>query len=1851
MSMRAILIGWLLLFVLSACQQQKKFTGFDEAYVPYIAAFTTGSISKVGEVTVELTTNVVGADEIGSDAGNLLTVSGGAKGSASWADRRTIVFTPTEAFTPGDQLTATLRLGDIMQVPDSLALFTFPVFITEQYIQVEIEAIVNASASNWDVKQVQGRVLSADVADPEEIQEAFTATYNGAEVAISWAHEGNRKSHLFTIEGLQRGDQDRELVLAWDKKPLGLAEGGTASAIIPSFETFEVSAVRVQQAPDQRITIEFSDPLEAGQNLAGLVVIEGINTTYSIEVNQIHLYPGTQTSGEYPLTVHQGIRNARGKALEKTFTQLVQLEELKPAVRLVGHGTIMPGSQGLVFPFEAVNLSKVDVTIIKVYADNVLQFLQVNNLEGKDEIQRVGNVLVETTVPLEPTDPSAQHRWTRYGIQLEKYINAEPGAIYHVGLSFRPSYSLYSCGSDAALQDPELDYPYMDTRWDQYEQYGYSNWDYWSSYWYGEDYSWADRDNPCRTAYYRRDRFVGRNVLASDIGLVAKLANDGTLLATASSVTTTRPLGNIVITAYDFQLQPISTLRTNAEGQIQTILKDKPFALVAESNGRYGYLKMADGNALSVSRFDVAGATYEDGVKAFLFGERGVWRPGDSIYLQMVVEDPENTLPANLPVQMTLTDPRGTVVSKTVHRPTATSWYDLRFATAEEAPTGTWTASVKVGGSTFYKRLKVETIKPNRLKIDLTTGEMEAGSDEVSLQLASRWLHGAIAGPLKYTIEGQLKAAGTRFANYGDFRFDDPSIRFYMEPAMLADDKLDARGEASITAAISEYGQAPGKLALHLTTQVFEPGGDMSVDRMSIPFDPYEAYVGIRIPKGDRSYNMLLTDKEHQVQLVALTPTGKPLADRQLEVAIYKLDYSWWWEQEGEGHVADYFSRSYARPIHRAAVTTNQKGEANYPLRINYPEWGMYLVSVTDEAGGHTTGATTFIDWPGWAGRARGERPGGAAMLSFSSDKPDYKIGDNMRLTVPSSAGGRLWVSLETGNTVVRQFWVNTDDEQTIIDIPATAAMTPTVYAHVTLIQPHAQTANDLPIRLYGIIPLQVEDPTTHLQPVLTTAAEWRPETTATVKVSEEQGRPMRYVVAVVDEGLLDLTRFTTPSPWSYFYARQALGVRTWDMYDQVLGAFGGRMEQLLSVGGDEALQTTGSNRANRFPPMVRFVGPFTLRRGQTAEHRIDVPSYVGSVRTMVIAAGDDGNYGDADKVVPVRKPLMVLATVPRVLGPQEQLTVPVSVFSMKESQRQATVDIKVTGPLTIVGASKKAVNFNGMGEQLIAFEAEVGDYTGWATIEITASSGQESAKQTIQVPVRSPNPVSTLRQTATLQVGESMNLSLSPVGMKGTNSGQLELTAIPPLHLSSRLQYLIGYPHGCVEQTTSKAFPQLFVQDLVRLQPEQVEKLEANVKTAIAKLNSFQQANGGLSYWPGLNTVDDWSSVYAGHFMLEAKARGYELPYGFLDKWLGYMQNTANQWVHTGNSNYSYSSEMIQAYRLYVLALAGKASLAAMNRLKAQPGLSARAKWRLAGAYSLAGQQSVALELARGLDITFPEERSYHTYGSAMRDKAMVLEVMVALGLQQLALPLVNELSQQMASNKVYSTQTTAYSLLALSRYAASKAGQVAATWTIGRERKQVRDDKPIHLADLSEAQLGGGTLQVTNNQQVPLYVILQRSGQPLPGNEVSFNRKVELRVVYRNREGQPLDVRSLPQGQSFTAEITVTNTTQQQIQNLALTYGVPSGWEITTGRLDDLSLGSAATTPTYSDIRDDKVLYYFNLNAGAKAVFRVGLLAAYAGRYYLPATLAEAMYDMEVAAQDAGQWIVVTPATDNLP
>ncbi|MEC8831295.1 MAG: alpha-2-macroglobulin family protein, partial [Bacteroidota bacterium] len=649
-----------------------------------------------------------------------------------------------------------------------------------------------------------------------------------------------------------------------------------------------------------------------------------------------------------------------------------------------------------------------------------------------------------------------------------------------------------------------------------------------------------------------------------------------------------------------------------------------------------------------------------------------------------------------------------------------------------------------------------------------------------------------------------------------------------------------------------------------------------------------------------------------------------------------------------------------------------KNGEGSFKLRVDYPEWGRYLVRVCDPESGHCTGKTVYMDWPGWAGRAQRENPGGASILSFSSDKKKYQVGEFATITFPASGAGRALVSIESGSMVVDAYWVDAQQGETTFNFKVTDQMAPNVFVNLTLLQPHAQTANDLPIRLYGVIPIMVEDPATKLNPEIQMPEVLVPEEEVTIKVKERDGKKMTYTLAIVDEGLLDLTRFKTPNPWHSFYAREALGVKTWDMYDMVLGAYGGNLDPMLAIGGGLDKEKKGDKKANRFKPMVKFIGPFELKSGGKNTHTIMMPRYVGSVRTMVVAAQDIA-YGAAEKTTPVRKPLMVLATLPRVVGPEEKVVLPVSVFAMEKKVNKVTVEVKPNEFFSINGPAAKVITFDEPGDQMVNFELDVASMLGIGKVQVIAKSGKEVAKYDIELDVRAPNPRIVDVLDGMIEPGETWTTEYEPFGIEGTNKGTIEVSSIPPFNLEKRLKYLVRYPHGCIEQTTSSVFPQLFLSNLMELDSKMEAKISENVKAGIKRLYSFQLSNGGLSYWPGGNTASDWGSNYAGHFLLEAQTKGYDLPAGFLKKWIKYQKKAARNWSpnNSGSQLHYYNrKDLTQAYRLYTLAAVNSPVLGAMNRLRESRSLSVQATWRLAAAYFLAGQKEVAVELINNLTM-----------------------------------------------------------------------------------------------------------------------------------------------------------------------------------------------------------------------------------------------------------------------------------------
>ncbi|HZK93669.1 MAG TPA: alpha-2-macroglobulin family protein, partial [Prolixibacteraceae bacterium] len=898
-------------------------------------------------------------------------------------------------------------------------------------------------------------------------------------------------------------------------------------------------------------------------------------------------------------------------------------------------------------------------------------------------------------------------------------------------------------------------------------------------------------------------------------------------------------------------------------------------------------------------------------------------------------------------------------------------------------------------------------------------------------------------------------------------------------------------------------------------------------------------------------------------------------------------------------------------------------------------DWGRYLF-IAKLPDGHSVSRTVYLDWP--YGSSTGAQ-GGATMLSFSPDKEKYMVGEEITVSFPSSKDGKALVSIENGSSILDKFWIETMEGQTKVSFKAKPEMAPNIYLYITYLQSHSQTVNDRPIRLYGVVSINVENPDTHLVPIIKVPDELRSQQPFTVEVSETKGMAMNYTLAIVDEGLLDITGFKTPDPWNTFFAREALGVKTWDLYDYVLGAYGGTLEKLFAVGGSDQLPDPSKQKAQRFKPIVRFLGPFSLTQNGKHKHTITLPQYTGSVRFMVVGASDNA-FGAAEKAVPVRDPLMILATVPRVIGINETVELPVSVFAQDPAMKNVEVSVNPNSLLSINGNDKMAVSFAAVGEKDVLFSLKSGTATGKGTIEVTARSGNEKATYSVEVDIRNPNPMMVTSQTDVIKASQAKDFSLQPFGAPGTGSTIVEISASLPMNLGKRLEYLIDYPHGCIEQTVSAAFSQLYINQFINLDSKKKTEIESNIRAGLDHLRKFQLADGSFTYWPGDNYPSLWGTSYAGNFIIEAENLGFVIPGELKKRWLTYQKSAANSWRKELTDR---GMVLDQAYRLYTLALANAPVLGAMNRLRETPDLPLEARWKLAAAYVLASRPEVADQL---VDMTKLEPTEYQqegiTFGSSLRDRAILLETLTLMKKKAEAFGVAKAISAALCNDQWMSTQTTASCLLAMSRFAGKNSkpdDRFKFRLTVNGKPEELVIDKVTFTKELPAFD-GKMQVKVDNLSRSDLYVTIVQKGIPLKVDVPAKQNGLKLDVAYLNADGKPVDIANLPKGSDFTAVVRVKNISFVEVDNLALTQVFPSGWEIINERLFG---GQAGSQFNYRDIRDDRVLTYFSLKMNEQKEFMVKLNATYAGTYFLPPVQCEAMYNNTVSANNSGMKVVV--------
>ncbi|CAA0125155.1 putative lipoprotein YfhM [BD1-7 clade bacterium] len=1823
-------------------------------------------VSAVGPVNIGFSQNLRGENALNQPIDGALSIMPKVPADVYFSADNQLQIQFHQPLQPATQYTLQLEPASLAGVDPSLTPMAFTIEPYRQDFSVQTAGV---TIDNSGQAEINGTLELNDAVAEETIRKVLNARIDKQPVTINFEQTSPLK-WAFTIKGIQQGRKETNVLLSWNGKELNVDKQGATTILIPAKMAFDVLSIVARQEGKQEIVVRFSQPL-ANQSLNGLVSINGKEPQRTrINGNELKVYPTKALSGDVTLTLESGIKAANNKRLsdnvEKTLTFLTHL----PGVKFADNTYILPSGSNRI-PIKAVNVDSVQITAYKLPRNNLGDFLRYNSIDRSYLDNNSTVTLWRKTYSLpEP----ANDQWKTFQLELMDLAKDGNNDVIALQLSIDAGNTTLTCNSDAAPISDALPTPDWQTDNDNqpswvskyYESQGY--------------YNWRDRRDPCKNAYYQANNDgLAKSVryfLPSDLGIIAKMAADHSMRITITNLKTSDPIDKASVVLYDNQNQQIGETQTNAEGFANITPAQPPAYMIVESGKTLGFLRVNRNDALSTNNFDVGGKAVSGTIKGFFYAERGVWRPGDAIHLNFIVEDKSGRFDPSHPLTVDFFDPKGTKVAQQTQARPVGGIYAFTLKTAESAPTGNWRAVIRYGGNYFSKVIPVETIVPNRLKMALEFSETPiiASKQPTDVSLSASWLNGATAKNLKADIKLVANATKTRFTGFSQYLFDDPARTLKTRPQEIFNGKLDAKGDA--TAQLPNLSNnAPGALALTFTTRVFENSGAFSTQYQTVNYLPYDNWVGINVPNGSGWGGAIGRDDTLEVDFVTLTPSGEPTSGQNLDLTVYKLGWSWWWDS-ADNDLSRYISGRHSQVMANKKLTTNNDGHANWQLRGADFGWGRYLIRVCDNTSGHCSGKIAYI---GWSSNAANEN--GAEFLTLTTEKSTWVAGETARIKVPEIAPAatsptaapndtsttqyRWLLTLETASRVIDQRWV-TPDSTNHIDVALTADMAPNVYAHLTLIQALDNKQNDRPVRMYGIVPLLVEDPLALLQPEITAPESVRPNQTLRVQIGEKSHRRMAYTLAVVDEGLLSITNYQTPDPHGTFFSREKLGVLTWDLYQWVSSAVQGRFYPAIQIGGsDSGEDDEAQSHRRRFPPVVRFIGPFELETGATASHEIDIPNYMGAVRIMVVAAHDNlkiggevqqAAYGSASQSVTVSQPLTLLTTLPRVLGPQESLDVPVTVFANDEKVRRVDVTSETNNLLKPVTANAE-ITFNEPGDKIAELRYHVADHVGQARFDVKATAGngagQETASDTVFIDVRSANQPQTQVQSQWLEAKQTTALQLTPIGIAGTNISQIGFSQLPNIDLTEQLTYLIGYPHGCIEQTTSKAFPQLYLGRLTPLSDVQKSEISENVRAAIEKLHRFQNTDGSFDYWPWGNSYNPWANTYAGHFLIEARKMGFVVPQAMLASWLSNQRDIASG---AGSRAYYFATD---AYTLYALALAGEPDFAAMNRLKAKMEQSANktpgyAQALLGAAYATAGVKDTAKALIKQAQSPrrFTEKAAY-TYGSSLRNQAITVIAQQAAGDHTAALTSAQKMAEAMQPERWYSTQSRAFALIALGEIAEDLGkANAPVSYRINDGQWQTTALSGA-FARIGISQPGQLNVEFRNDGTTPVFVSLTNQGVPANGNEKAISDNLKLEVTFADSNGNPIDVSRLQQGTDIVATVTVTATNNTlEYNDLALITVMPSGWQISDSRLDQSKMPDGVT---YQDIRDDRVLSYFSLlnSRSDRRIIRRSITlsfninASFKGRFYLPTWQVGAMYDDNIKAATKGQWVEVIDET----
>lgn len=1724
---------------------------------------------------------------------NYVNIEPKVNGAFRWNSPSELVFSPAEGFQPSTEYKLTISKEILKGSNEKVSKKN----VSKEVISFHTPYLQPMDVQTyWDIDKTGQAVVKAKTnfnypVDNESLNKNISIDASG--VTQNFIVENTATTSSPNVVLTNFGTKKEASVVKINlEKGIMMAGGGHSTKqkfnlenVIPS--ALELAIVNIEPAFENDkgyIKIKTSQRLDGRSLGKGYTISPAVETTAEATENELLIRGDFSPDESYTITLNENLRGVLGGKLSENYTDDVFFGELPQNIVFASTKGFYLSSKGEKnVGLRISNVDEVQVKVAKIYENNILGYTQNNRYENyaeegtsttfeysEDYNGTYGDEILSRNIR---TNDLPKARGVSL-LNLSLPINNKLKGVFLVSVNAKDSY-------------------YLSAR---------------------------------------------KLVAISDIGLIAKQSADGNeTIVFVNSLIDAEPMSGVEIGLVSSNNQEMTTEKTDSKGiAIFKNLKDKApnfkaAMITARTAEDFNFLLLND-TQVETSRYEVDGQrSNPSGMDAFLYGDRDIYRPGETMHLNTILRDNKRKTTANYPVKISVLQPNGRELVSHLVQTNAFGAVALDVPLDRAAVTGTYQVVLSGADGNIFssKYISVEEFMPDRINVKLAAKDRYQKGEAIQLAATATNLYGPPAIGRAYEMDMSLKRKEFLPKNYPTYRFDIPNESSFNN--VVRQGKTDEKGLAKETFSMddsyNEMGVLEGKIFVTVTDEMGRPVNrvkrfDVFTQTTFFGIGIADYYVGTHVPMA--------------IDVVALNQDEK-LVKSTANIEVFRIEYQTVIEKNDEG--THYKSRKkeilvQSKPLDfpsgKAKTTFIPQVSGEYEIRVARPNGKGYATRQFYAYGYGATSSSSF-------------EVSNEGQVSVTFDKEKYEVGDNAKVLLNAPFAGKMLVTVEKQN-VLEHFYIETDKKSVEVDFKITAEMLPNAYVTATLIRPMKNS--DMPLTVaHGFAPMYVEKSSNKLPVEINVAAESRSKRKQKVSIKTKPNTQL--TIAVVDEGILQLKNFKTPDIYNHFYRKQALEVTSHDLYALLFPELS--ISSLSSVGGDgydlEKRVNPLSNGRNKL--VAIWSGQRTSNGSGMVDFEIDIPQFSGDLRVMAVAYNGEA-FGSTSKNMKVKDPIVISAGVPRFLSPNDELMLPISITNTTKQATAVKTVVTTEGGLVVQEGQNQQLSIAADKEQQAMVTIKAPATLGTSKIKIAVKAFNETFIEEIEVTVRPSTSLLKTSLSGTVLAGQTKTIDLTNDYMAGTASANLLVSKSPMVQFGKQLDYLLGYPHGCIEQTVSKAFPQLYFSEFV--QSFSYKKYRSagvtdwnpryNVQAAISRIEAMQLFNGAVPYWQGDSEENWWGTAYAAHFLIEARKAGYEVNESSLNRITDYLngsiankEKTATQrfYLENGNVTTETIAKREVIYSLYVLALNGSANQSGMNYFRENAKLlTTDERYLLAAAFKEIGNENAykaLLPKAFGVDKSMRELDG--SFASPVRNLAISLNGLLASDPDNLQIPaMARQLSQAVQNASYLNTQESSFAFLALGKIA-QKANRSDITASIFVANKLLQSLKNEDIT--IEKGIAGKKITISAKGKGTLYYFAQQEGLSATGNYIEEDQQIKVRRQFFSRTGQAITDNNFKANQLVVVKITASSLAGTNVPNVVITDMLPAAFEIENPRLNDardMPWIKNAATPKHFDIRDDRINYFTDLGSEEKAFYYLVRVVA-KGKFTLGTVSADAMYD----------------------